>query len=124
MNAEVLDVYRQSRQYVLDTVLRQHLRDVQIGPDPEGDCDGEVAIPRRLTAQVEHILDTVDFLLERCRYLQPWAVRAICHIGPVKREVGAPRWRRYDHRARKHLANVARGDQVSDAIELAGSTGL
>jgi hypothetical protein len=29
MNAEVLDVYRQSRRYVLDTVLRQHLRDVQ-----------------------------------------------------------------------------------------------
>ena len=56
-----------SRQYVLDTVLRQHLRDVQIGPDPEGDCDGEVAIPRRLTAHVEHILDTVDLLLERRR---------------------------------------------------------
>jgi hypothetical protein len=37
---------------------------------------------------------------------------------------GAPGWRRYDHRARKHLANVALGDQVPDAIELAGSVDL
>jgi hypothetical protein len=42
----------------------------------------------------------------------------------VNCEFGAPCWRRYDHRAGKHLSNVALGDQVSDAIELAGSAGL
>lgn len=40
------------------------------------------------------------------------------------REFGAPRWRGYDHRARKHLANVSIGDQVSDAIERVGPASL
>ena len=32
------------------------------------------------------------------------------------RKFGAPHWRRYDHGAGKHLANVALGDQVPDIV--------
>src|SRR5712672_4592059 len=58
------------------------------------------------------------------RFTETPRAQAICHIGPVTREFGATCWRRYDHRAGKHLAILALGDQVSDAIELAGSAGL
>ena len=67
LHAEALDVLRQPRQRVLDAVLRQHLRDVQVGADPEGHRDRELAVAGRLAAHVEHVLDAVDLLLERRR---------------------------------------------------------
>src|SRR6516165_1053554 len=50
---------------VLYPVLRQHLRDVEVGADRERDGYGEIAIPGRLAVHVEHILDAVDLLFER-----------------------------------------------------------
>src|SRR5262249_16035879 len=47
------------------SVLRQHLRDVEVGADRERDGYGEIAIPGRLAVHVEHILDAVDLLSER-----------------------------------------------------------
>ena len=67
LDTEPLHVLRQSRQRVLDTVLREHLRHVQVGADPERHRDGQFAVARRLAADVEHILHTVDLLLERSR---------------------------------------------------------
>src|SRR6516165_1052905 len=49
---------------VLYPVLRQHLRDVEVGADRERDGYGEIAIPGRLAVHVEHILDAVDLLFE------------------------------------------------------------
>ena len=62
-----LDVLWQSRQCVLHAVLRQHLRDVEVSADLERDRDREIAVPSRLTAHIEHVLDAVDLLLERRR---------------------------------------------------------
>ena len=67
LHAQPLHVLGQPRQRVLHAVLRQHLRDVQVGADPEGHRDGELAVAGRLAAHVEHVLDAVDLLLERRR---------------------------------------------------------
>src|SRR5262249_43903971 len=67
LHAQTLDVVRQARQHVLYSVLRQHLRDVEVGADPESDRDREIAVAGRLTVHVEHVLDAVDLLLERRR---------------------------------------------------------
>jgi len=50
--AEALDVLGQPRQRVLDPVLRQHLRDIEVGPDPERHGDRELAVTGRLAGQV------------------------------------------------------------------------
>ena len=67
LHAQPLHVVRQSRQRVLHPVLRQHLRDIEIRANPEGDRDGEVAVSGGLAAHVDHVLDAVDRLLERRR---------------------------------------------------------
>src|SRR5262249_28561904 len=54
----------QARQCILHAVLGQHLRDVEVSADLERDGNREVAVPGRLTAHVEHVLDAVDFLFE------------------------------------------------------------
>ena len=46
-------------------VLRLHLGDVEIGAEPEGHRDGEVAVGGRGGVGVDGILDAVDLLLER-----------------------------------------------------------
>jgi hypothetical protein len=46
-------------------VLRQHLRDIEVGADAECHRDCEIAVARRLTAHVEHVLDAIDLVLER-----------------------------------------------------------
>src|SRR5262249_60518968 len=65
LHAQALDVLWQAGYYVLYPVLRQHLRDVEVGADRERDGYGEIAIPGRLAVHVEHILDAVDLLFER-----------------------------------------------------------
>ena len=67
LHAQALDVVRQARQRVLHPVLREHLRDVEVRADAEGDRDGELAVPGGLAAHVDHVLDAVDLLLERRR---------------------------------------------------------
>ena len=67
LHAEPLHVLGQAGQRVLHAVLRQHLRDVEIGADPEGHGDGELAVAGRLAVDIDHVLDAVDLLLERRR---------------------------------------------------------
>ena len=67
LHAEPLHVFRQARQRVLHPVLRQHLRDIEVGADPERHGQGELPVAGRLAVDVEHVLDAVDLLLERCR---------------------------------------------------------
>src|SRR5215831_12684567 len=67
LHAEALDVLWQARQCILHAVLGQHLRDVEVSADLECDRNREVAVPGRLTAHVEHVLDAVDLLFERRR---------------------------------------------------------
>jgi hypothetical protein len=65
LNAQALDVFGQPGQGVLDPVLRQHLRDIKVGSDSKRHRYRELAIAGRLAAQVQHVLDAVDFLLKR-----------------------------------------------------------
>ena len=65
LHAEPLHVFRQARQRVLHAVLRQHLRHVEVGSDPERHGDRELAVAGRLAVDVEHVLDAVDLLLKR-----------------------------------------------------------
>jgi hypothetical protein len=65
LHAKALHVVGEAWQCVLDAILRQHLRDVQVGPDPECYGDGEFAVSGGLTAHIEHVLNTVDLLLKR-----------------------------------------------------------
>src|SRR6516164_1343176 len=67
LHAQALDVLWQARQCILHAVLGQHLRDVEVSADLECDRNREVAVPGRLTAHVEHVLDAVDLLFERRR---------------------------------------------------------
>ena len=67
LHAKALHVLRQAGQRVLHAVLRQHLRDVEVGADPERHGDRELAVAGGLAAHVEHVLDAVDLLLERRR---------------------------------------------------------
>ena len=67
LHAEALHIVGQARQRVLHPVLRQHLRDVEVGADTESDGDRELAVAGRLAAHVEHVFDAVDLLLQRRR---------------------------------------------------------
>ena len=62
-----LDFLRQPGQRVLHPVVREHQRRVDVGADLEDHRDGELAVTRRLAADVVHVLDAVDGLLERRR---------------------------------------------------------
>src|SRR5580692_8828278 len=62
-----LDLLRQPGQRVLDAVMREHERRVDIGADLEDHRDAELAITRGLAADVVHVLNAIDGLLERGR---------------------------------------------------------
>ena len=64
-DADALHFGRQPRQRLGDAVLHLHLRVVEIGPEREGDRQRHPSVGCRLREHVEHILDTVDLLLER-----------------------------------------------------------
>ena len=51
-----------------DAVLDENLRDIEIGAEREGDGELQIPVGGRLAAHVEHVLDAVDFLLQRRRY--------------------------------------------------------
>src|SRR3984893_14476448 len=67
LHAFELDFLRQPGQGVLHPVVREHQRRVDIGADLEKPRDAELAITCRLAADVVHVLDAVDGLLERRR---------------------------------------------------------
>src|SRR3979411_3513873 len=62
-----LDLLRQPGQRVLHAVMREHERRVDVCPDLEDPRDGELAVTRGLAADVIHLLDAIDGLLERRR---------------------------------------------------------
>ncbi len=64
LHAKALYVSRETRQRVLHTVLREHLRDVEVCSDPKRHRDGEIAIAGRLAAHIEHVFDAVYLLFE------------------------------------------------------------
>ena len=59
---------RQARFSDGDTVLYLYLRIIEVGAQGEGDGDAEVAVAGGLGLHVEHVLDAVDLLLQRCRH--------------------------------------------------------
>ena len=66
-DAEALHLFRQSRNRDRDAVLHQHLRGIEVGAGLEGDGDRHIAVAGRLRRLVEHVVDAVDFLLDRRR---------------------------------------------------------
>src|SRR5580704_18551891 len=62
-----LDLLRQPGQRVLDAVMREHERRVDVGADLEDHRDAELAITRGLAADVVHVLNAIDRLLDRGR---------------------------------------------------------
>ena len=66
-DALVLHRLRQLRQRGRDAVLHQHLREVQVGADLEGDRQRIGAVGGAVGLHVEHVLDAVDLLLDRQR---------------------------------------------------------
>src|SRR6201993_3026710 len=62
-----LDFLRQPGRRVLHPVVRKHQRRVDVGADLEDHRDFELAITRRLAADVIHVLDAIDGLFERRR---------------------------------------------------------
>ena len=64
-DAQALHVLGQTRHRNRDAVLHQHLCRIEVGADLEGDGDRQLAVAGRLRRLVQHIVDTVDFLLDR-----------------------------------------------------------
>ncbi len=67
-DAQGVDLVGQMRLRDGDTVLHQHLGLVDVGAELEGDGQLEIAVARRFGLHVEHVVDAVDLLLERCRH--------------------------------------------------------
>src|SRR5207249_9170336 len=66
-DAEPAHLFGQFRLGYGDAVLDEDLRDVEVGAEREGDGELQIAVGGRLAVHVEHVLDAVDFLLERRR---------------------------------------------------------
>ena len=66
-DALVLHRLRQLRQRARYPVLHQHLREVEVGADLEGDRQRIGAVGAAIGLHVEHVLDAVDLLLDRQR---------------------------------------------------------
>ena len=58
---------RQSRLGGRNPILHQHLRLIEVGAELEGDGELHRAVARRIGGHVEHVLDTIDLLLDRRR---------------------------------------------------------
>ena len=67
-DALVLHRGRQLRQRARHPVLHQHLREVEVGADLEGDRQRIGAVGAAVGLHVEHALDAVDLLLDRQRH--------------------------------------------------------
>ena len=67
LHALELDLLRQPGQRVLHAVMREHESRVDVGADLEDHRDRELAVTRGLAADVIHVLDAIDGLLERRR---------------------------------------------------------
>ena len=66
-DAEALHVVRQSRLGDRDAVLHQHLRRIDVGARLEHHVDRQRAVADRLRGDVQHVVDAVHLLLDRCR---------------------------------------------------------
>jgi hypothetical protein len=68
LNALGLDLLRQAGQRVLNATLSQQQIGIRVCPDFKNRGDYQLAITRRLAADIVHALHAVDGLLERRRY--------------------------------------------------------
>ena len=66
-DAKPAHIFRQPRLGDGDTVLHQHLRLVDVRPRLEDDADRYLPVARRLRVDIEHVVNAVDFLLDRRR---------------------------------------------------------
>src|SRR5437868_810492 len=64
-----------------DAVLDQHLRGIEIGAELKGDAERHVAVARALRRHVEHVLNAVDLLFDRCRDRFRYHLRVGAGIG-------------------------------------------
>src|SRR5579859_6461673 len=62
----MLHLVGQPRRGDRDTVLHQDLRRVDVGSRLEHDIDAQRAVADRLRRDVQHVVDAVHFLLDRC----------------------------------------------------------
>jgi hypothetical protein len=111
LHAEALDVVGQPRQRVLDPVLREHLRDVQVGADPECHRHREFAVARGLAVHVQHVLDAVDLLFERRRHRARDGLRGRPWIGGRYLDRGRNDFRILRHRKDRERAQARQGDE-------------
>ncbi len=100
LHAKALHIGREARQRVLHTVLREHLRDVEVCSDPESHGDGEIAISGGLAAHIEHVFDAVYLLFERRRDRARHRIR-----GRTRQRGGDLHRRRHDLRILRHRQN-------------------
>ena len=66
-DAELADLLGQARERLAHPVLHLHLREIDVGADPERDRQGQHAVRGGRGRHVEHVLDAIDLLLERRR---------------------------------------------------------
>ena len=64
--AETAYVLGQSRLGHRDAVLHEHLRLIDIGPGLEDNVDRQPPVAGRLRHDVEHVVDAIHLLLNRC----------------------------------------------------------
>ncbi len=82
-DADACHFFRQFRLAAGHAVLHLHLRVVQVGPQCEGDGEGQLAIGGSLRGHVEHAFDTGNRLLQ-------WRGHGFAdHLGVGAGEVGA-----------------------------------
>ncbi|OLC65647.1 MAG: hypothetical protein AUH79_07285 [Betaproteobacteria bacterium 13_1_40CM_4_64_4] len=104
-DALALHLVRQLRLGDRDPVLGEHLREVEVRPDAEGDVEVHLPVVRALREHVEHVLDAVDLLLDRSGDRVGNDLRARARIG-----------RRDVHRRRDDL-RVLRDRQLLEGHE-------
>jgi len=66
--ADPLNVGRKHRDGDRHPILHQHLSGIEISAEPERDAQSHVAVAGALRGHVEHVLNTIDLLLDRRRY--------------------------------------------------------
>src|SRR5208337_2210864 len=76
-----------------DSILYLHLRDVEVGAELKAYRDGETPVGSRVRRDIQHVVDAVDLLLDRCDHgggndvgISPWILAG--HIDDRRRDLG------------------------------------
>ena len=92
-HADPLHIRREHGNGDGDAVLHQYLRRIKIGAELERNAQRHVAVTRALRGHVEHVLDAIDLLFDRCcyRFRYDFRVRARiagCDLDSWRRDIG------------------------------------